>query len=143
MKQSRMLDGAARTLSALSAFAALLAVAPAASAATAEPPIPRGEMFHSWRDNGAGGNYVLQLVQGHPLSRGATLHGVVTSDLTCTPDEQGYSHCHNGVDLADGTNITVVDNHAMNIHPCLKPGEQIVVSGLNSTWVKGVVADRQ
>ncbi len=143
MKQTRKPGAGARALSALTALAALLAAAPAASAATVEPAIPRGAMFSSWRDNGAGGNYVLQLVQGHALARGTTLHGVVTSDLTCTPDEQGLSHCHNGIDLADGTHITVVDNHAMSIHPCLKPGEQIVVSGLNSTWVKGVVADRQ
>lgn len=144
MKQSRTLrPGALRSVVAALALAgaaggAMFWVAPARAAqfsASAEPSIPPGALIRAWTDNGEGGSYLLQLIGGNAPPRGATLGGAVTSDTNCTPDAQGLSHCHNGIDLDNGMRLLVVDNHAMMRHPCLKPGQRVAVSGFSSRWV--------
>ncbi|MBS2132155.1 hypothetical protein KEX41_28640 (plasmid) [Burkholderia thailandensis] len=99
-----------------------------------EPAIPSGAPIASWQDNGRDGAYLLRIASGRPLPRGATVHGVVTSDASCEPDAQGFSHCRNGIDLAGGARLVVVDTHQMSRHPCLTPGEDVRITGFNDQW---------
>lgn len=100
-----------------------------------EPAIPRGAPIASWQDNGRDGTYLVHIVAGKPLQGTSTVRGVVTSDTSCEPDALGFSHCHNGIDLADGASLDVVDTHQMNRHPCLTPGEDVRVTRLDDHWV--------
>ena len=103
--------------------------------AASEPAIPRGAPIASWRDNGRDGTHLLRIIAGKPIPRGATLRGVVTSDTSCEPDASGFSHCHNNLDLADGTHVVVVDTHQMSRYPCLTRGEDVQVTGFDGQWV--------
>ena len=106
---------------------------------TGEPPIPRGAPISSWFQNGSGGIIVLQVVEGSGLAPGARLSGTVTTDTTCDPDAQGLSHCHNAIDLDNGTRITVLHTHPMMRYPCLKPGERVTLTGFAPNWVTATV----
>jgi len=101
----------------------------------AEPAIPRGVLLASWQDNGRGGAYLLRVVAGNPPLRAIRMVGTVTSDVSCAPDALGLSHCHNGIDLASGVHLTVVNTHRMSEHPCLSPGRSVAVTGFDSNWV--------
>lgn len=101
--------------------------------------IPAGVALTSWYDNGTGGRYLLQVAEGRAPAAGEHITGIVRTDTTCTPDAQGLSHCHNAIDLANGTRITVIDNHQMSRHPCLQPGAQINLTGVNASWIVGKV----
>lgn len=103
--------------------------------ASAEPAIPHGVSLTSWFDNGQGGQHLLQIFQGAPPPAGVQIAGTVMTDTDCTPDAEGLSHCHNRIDLANGQSFTVVNTHIMTVHPCLSPGEAVVVRRLNAGWV--------
>lgn len=51
------------------------------------------------------------------------------------------SRCRNGIGLADGSTITVIDNHMMSRNRCLQPGETVSLATLNDAWVVGLTAD--
>lgn len=110
--------------------------APAAS--TKLPAMPHGVALGSWEENGHDGRYLLQVVDGNALSPNAQLTGVVATDTDCTPDAGGFSHCHNIIDLANHMRITVIDTHLMNRYRCLRPGETVSLTGLDSTWILAV-----
>lgn len=109
--------------------------------ASAEPTIPHGVSLSSWYENGQGGEYLLQIAEGKAPPVGVRVSGVVTSDTDCEPDAQGLSHCHNGIDLADGSTIAVIDTHMMSRYRCLRPGETVSVTRFNDSWI--VAATRQ
>ena len=116
--------------------AALLIFLGACGASAQEPAIPHSAGIHSWFENGTGGHYVAPVIEGstQPLASGSRL-ATVLSDTNCTPDAQGLSHCHNGIGFDDGSQITIVDNHQMSRHRCLRPGERVRVSLLKSGWI--------
>jgi hypothetical protein len=106
--------------------------------ASAGPTIPSGFNLASWYENGHGGEYLLQIAEGELPPVGVRVSGVVTSDTDCDPDAQGLSHCHNGIDLANGSTITVIDTHMMSRYRCLQPGEAVSVTRFNDSWVVAV-----
>lgn len=109
-------------------------------AARAQPEIPAGYDLSSWSENGQGGKYLLQVVDGQPPLPGVQVSGVVTSDTNCEPDAQGVNHCGNGIRLANGNTINVIDNHMMMRNPCLSPGETLLVTRYNDSWVVAVAS---
>jgi len=111
-------------------------------AATTQLPIPKGVALQSWQQNGANGQYVLQLIDGKPLTSNAPIKGKVMSDSDCTPDANGLSHCHNIVQLANGKKITLVDTHNMQVNRCLGAGEQITLKKIDQTWMMATVAKK-
>jgi hypothetical protein len=113
-----------------------------AQAAGTQPQIPRGVALKSWHENGSGGQYLLQVIQGKPLKAGKTITGTVTGDFNCDADAEGLSHCHNTVDLADGGKITVVNSHEMHRNRCLGGGDKIVLKGVGGSWIMGTLAGR-
>lgn len=116
--------------------AAALLVALGACGAGTQSGIPAGAGIHSWYENGTGGRYVAPVIEGSARSLGSGSRiGVVLSDTNCAPDARGLSHCHNGIAFGDGTEITVMDNHQMSRHRCLRPGERVRVSLLKGDWV--------
>ena len=70
------------------------------------------------------------------LERGAVpeqpVRAVVETDVNCTPDAYGISHCTNRLRLADGSRIEVRHDHNMRLYPCLRPGEVVAVEGERS-----------
>ena len=109
-------------------------------AGTTEPPIPSGVQFASWYDNGQGGRYVLQVIQGRIPKAGWRVAGVVKSDTNCEPDAQGLSHCHNAIALSNGREITVVDTHQMMRNRCLKPGDRLTLTVVGPSWAVGTLS---
>ena len=100
-----------------------------------EPVIPHGASLTTWNENGQGGHYLLQIIDGVTPQTGVTVTGKVASDTHCEPDTQGLSHCHNILDLAQGTHITVIDTHLMSRNRCLKPGESLSLTRVSASWV--------
>lgn len=109
-------------------------------ATTREPAIPRGAPLASWNENGRGGHYALQIMQGSAPPAGVTVAGVVLSDTNCQPDGQGFNHCHNEINLANGERITVINTHVMRIYRCLRPGEPISLTRIDASWVLAKVS---
>ena len=106
-----------------------------APAASSQPPIPTGYALSSWQDNGANGTYLLEVTDGQlPVADGAVT-GLVLSDSNCMADDQGLSHCVNEIQFADGSVLTVIDNHNMGENRCLQPGETIALSPYDEFWV--------
>jgi len=105
------------------------------SVTTSEPAIPRGAPMQSWDENGHDGKYLLRIIEGDPPMSATAVSGVVETDTDCKADAYGLSHCHNEIGLADGTHITVIDTHLMSRYRCLKPGESVSLTRINSTWV--------
>lgn len=109
-------------------------------AGAGEAPLPRAAHIDSWHENGAGGRYMLRLIDGR---LGTTTHGIrgtVMTDSNCKPDANGLSHCHNVIELADGSRITVVNSHQMNRYRCLQPGEPIWLQSTGGSWLRGKVS---
>lgn len=102
-----------------------------------EPEIPEGASLKSWYNNGSQGIYILDVMEGLPSLGVRQLEGVVLSDGNCRPDANGLSHCHNRVELSNGRQITVVNNHQMSRNRCLKPGDRLSFSALNDRWLTG------
>ena len=115
---------------------ALLATVVACSANAQEPAIPSGAGIHSWYENGTGGHYIAPVIAGsaQSLASGSRI-GRVLTDTNCTPDAQGLSHCHNSIEFSDGSRITIMDNHQMSRHRCLRPGELVRVKLFGEQWV--------
>jgi len=115
---------------------ALLIFVSACGASAQEPTIPHSAGIHSWFENGTGGHYVAPVIEGsiEALATGSRV-GTVLTDTNCTPDSQGLSHCHNGIGFDDGSRITIVDNHQMSSHRCLRPGEHVRISLLEGRWI--------
>lgn len=109
--------------------------------ASAQPAIPAGYDLSSWRDNGEGGKYLLQVVDGELPQIGERTSGVVLSDTNCEPDAQGLNHCRNGIRLANGTTINVIDNHMMTRYRCLQPGETVSLATFSNSWVVALTAE--
>lgn len=114
----------------------------AATTVQAEPAIPRGVSLASWFDNGHGGRYVLQLAKGRPLAPGMQVAGIVLSDSDCAPDARGLNHCHNVIELADGSRVEVINNHQMMRNRCLGNGDRLTLRPVNAKWVAGDLAAR-
>ncbi|MCR4331802.1 MAG: hypothetical protein NUV34_03735 [Sulfuricaulis sp.] len=111
-------------------------------AANNQPPIPRGVAMKSWQENGHGGKYLLQVVQGRAPKAGKPVIGTVTTDTDCDADAEGLSHCQNIIELTDGSRITVIDTHNMHINRCMSPGERISVTGIDKSWVMGTASTK-
>ena len=105
------------------------------SATSGEPAIPRGVALASWSENGHGGQYVLEILQGTAPRPGVTITGIVASDSACQPDAQGFNHCHNDIDLKNDGRITVINHHVMSRYRCLRPGEAVSLIRVNASWV--------
>ena len=110
-------------------------------AVSAQPAIPSGYALASWQENGAGGRYLLEVTDGQVPLAGTSVSGVVLSDGNCTPDDEGLSHCHNDIRLADGSMLSVIDNHNMGENRCLIPGEAVSVSAHNDAWAVVLTED--
>jgi hypothetical protein len=104
-------------------------------AAAGEPTIPRGASLTSWSENGQGGRYLLQIVDGNAPATGARVSGIVLSDTACEPDARGFSHCHNAIQLASGTRLSVIDTHRMSRYRCLRSGDAVSLTRINASWV--------
>jgi len=110
-----------------------------AQAATTQLPIPSGVALKSWQDNGADGKYLLQMLEGKAPKAGKAITGTVVSDTDCDADAQGLSHCHNAIELADGSKITVIDTHEMHRNRCLGAGDKISLTSVDKGWVMGTL----
>jgi hypothetical protein len=119
----------------LGALAAVLLLPDRQGTASAEPAIPPGVSLTSWFENGKGGQHVLQIAEGNAPPAGVRVAGTVATDTNCDPDAQGLSHCHNRIDLGNGSSITVIHTHTMSRHPCLTPGQRLSITRLNANWV--------
>lgn len=104
-------------------------------AASEEPSIPHGVSLASWAENGQGGQYVLQMLNGNAPPAGVKVSGAVVSDTSCKPDNQGFNHCHNVIKLTDGSRITVINTHVMKRFRCLAPGDRVSLTRINASWV--------
>ena len=111
-------------------------------AGTMQPPIPPGAQLGSWYDNGHGGRYVLQVIEGQIPAAGWRVAGVVKSDTDCEPDAQGLNHCHNAIELSNGRRITVIDTHQMMRNRCLAPGDRISLSAIGPSWLVGTLSGK-
>ena len=107
------------------------------NARTDQPPIPRGVAMKSWQENGRDGRYLLQVLQGSALKTGEPVTGNVKSDTDCDADAAGLSHCHNIIELANGTRITVINTHNMHRNRCLGDGDLISLTGISGSWIMG------
>lgn len=117
------------------ALAGLLIIS-ACSSGVQEPGIPTGAGFSTWFQNGAQGRYVVPVVEGTlPAGVRHGMWGRVLTDSNCAPDAIGLNHCHNIIELNDGSRVAVVNNHQMIRHRCLKPGERVWVSLLKGRWI--------
>ncbi len=124
----------------LGMFVASAALLYSYSAHSAEQlPIPRGVPMKSWQENGSGGRYLLQLIQGQTLKAGKTVVGTVTNDTDCDADADGLSHCHNTIELSNGSKITVIDTHNMHMNRCLGAGDKLSLTGVNGAWIMGTL----
>ncbi|SKA17223.1 hypothetical protein [Consotaella salsifontis] len=132
--RSRWLLGAVGGL-AIASAAVFLAYPSMTATAAANPPIPSGETLSSWVENGRGGRYLLELIDGQAPSSATS--GTVLSDADCEPDADRINHCHNEIKLADGRTITVINNHRMMNNRCLGPGDKLKIETLDSGWVVG------
>jgi hypothetical protein len=124
----------ASVLSAVGAFAIGLFVVYEGGTSSQSDPLESASLA-SWSDNGRDGRHLLQIVDGSIPAAGTTVVGVVASDTLCQPDAQGLSHCHNGIELADGKRMTVIDTHQMSRYPCLEPGQRLLLSRIDRTWI--------
>ncbi len=107
----------------------------ACGTSVAEPAIPQAAGINSWYENGSGGRYVVSIMEGQlPATNRHAMAATVLTDSDCAPDAQGLNHCHNIIQFNDGTRISVIDNHQMSRHRCLKPGEQVKVSAMGPDW---------
>ena len=104
-------------------------------AATSEPTIPRSTSLTSWSENGHGGQYLLQVLEGNAPPAGAKVSGVVAGNTTCQPDDQGFSHCPYVVKLVNGTRITVIITHQMSRYRCLRSGDAVSLTRVNASWL--------
>jgi len=111
-------------------------------AASAQPPIPRGVAMTSWQKNGHDGHYLLQVASGRVPQAGKRVTGTVASDTDCDADAEGLSHCHNIIELTDGSRITVIDTHNMQVNRCMSPGERISLSRVDKSWIMGTVSSK-
>ena len=124
----------ASVLSAVGAFAIGLFVVYEGGTSSQSDPLKAASLA-SWSDNGRDGRHLLQIVDGSVPAAGTTVVGVVVSDTLCQPDAQGFSHCRNGIELADGKRMTVIDTHQMSRYPCLEPGQRLSLSRIDRTWI--------
>ena len=108
-----------------------------ANARTDQPPIPRGVAMKSWQENGRDGRYLLQVLQGSAPKAGEPVTGTVKSDTDCDADAAGVSHCHNIIELANGTRITVINTHNMHRNRCLGAGDLVSLTGISGPWTMG------
>jgi len=102
-----------------------------------QPPIPRGVAMKSWQENGRDGRYLLQVLQGSALKAAVPVTGTVKNDTDCDADAEGLSHCHNTIELANGTRITVINTHNMHRNRCLGDGDLISLTGISGSWIMG------
>lgn len=109
--------------------------------ANAQPEIPSGYDLSSWYENGRGGKYLLQLMDGQLPPAGVRASGMVLSDTNCEPDAQGLNHCRNGIRLADGTVFNAIDNHMMSRFRCLQPGETVLLTTFKDGWVVALTTE--
>jgi len=113
-----------------------------AHATGARQPIPPGVAMKSWQENGRGGRYLLQVIEGRVPKAGKSASGIVTSDTDCDADAEGLSHCHNIIEFPNGSRITVIDTHNMHVNPCMSPGDRISLTRIDKSWVMGTVSVR-
>ncbi len=144
IRQSRTRRWVTAVLAA-AAVGGLATVAPvfhgAAGASAAEPAIPDGAPLASWADNGRSGRYLLQIFDGKAPPANLHTTGTVMSDTDCEADAQGFSHCHNEIELPNGGGrLTVINTHNMHQYPCLDPGQKLVLGALDSSWVVATAA---
>ena len=111
-------------------------------AAAEQPPIPRGVAMKSWQENGRDGRYLLQVLHGSAPETGKRITGTVKSDTDCDIDAEGLSHCHNVIELANGSRITVIDTHNMHRYRCLGEGDRLTLIGINGSWIMGTLSKK-
>ncbi|WP_114010879.1 hypothetical protein [Cohaesibacter intestini] len=115
-----------------SGISAFLLGAPIAM--SAQPEIPAGAGISSWVENGSGGKYTLQILEGTLPEAGTSVTAKVLSDSNCAPDEEGINHCENVIKMPDGSKLKGIDNHRMSVNRCLRAGETVTISMLTDGW---------
>lgn len=103
-------------------------------AMSAQPDIPAGAGISSWIENGSGGKYTLQILEGTLPEAGKSVTAKVLSDSNCAPDEEGINHCENVIKMPDGSKLVGIDNHRMSVNRCLRAGEKVTISMLTDGW---------
>ena len=103
-------------------------------AMSAQPEIPTGAGISSWVENGSGGKYTLQILEGTLPEAGKSVTAKVLSDSNCAPDEEGINHCENVIKMPDGSKLVGIDNHRMSVNRCLRAGEKVTISMLINGW---------
>nr|WP_319516856.1 hypothetical protein [uncultured Cohaesibacter sp.] len=106
----------------------------APKAMSAQPEIPTGAGISSWVENGSGGKYTLQILEGTLPEAGKSVTAKVLSDSNCAPDEEGINHCENVIKMPDGSKLVGIDNHRMSVNRCLRAGEKVTISMLTDGW---------
>lgn len=85
----------------------------------------------SYCQNGRAGIDVAMLKSGTVPKR--PVKAIVETDENCMPDAYGISHCTNALQLPDGSTLVVRHDHNMQVYPCLKPGETVMIEREAST----------
>lgn len=76
--------------------------------------------------NGINDVFAIQLVSGTLTEK---TKGKVLTDEVCSPDDYGYFHCWNDIQLTDGSTIRGLTIHDMDGGvECLKPGAEVIVA---------------
>lgn len=110
-------------------------------AMSAQPEIPAEAGISSWVDNGSGGKYTLQILEGTLPEAGTSVTAKVLSDSNCAPDEEGINHCENVIRMPDGSKLKGIDNHRMSVNRCLLAGEKVTISRLTDGWATVLTKD--
>ncbi|TLP42300.1 hypothetical protein FDK21_20000 [Cohaesibacter sp. CAU 1516] len=116
----------------IAGISATLLGAPIAMSAQVE--IPAGAGISSWVENGSGGIYTLQILEGTLPEAGRSVTAKVLSDSNCAPDEEGINHCENEIKMPDGSKLKGIDHHRMSVNRCLRAGEKVTISMLTDGW---------
>ena len=129
---------------ALTALGAVAALTFVGQPARAQPEIPAGSDLSSWQENGHDGKYLLKVTNGAGAAPavGTSLSGVVLTDTACEPDAEGMNHCRNGIRLANGMTIYVINNHRMGTYRCLQPDETVSLTTFSPGWVVALTSEK-
>lgn len=83
--------------------------------------------------NGINDVFAMQLQEGALTE---PTKGTILSDEVCEPDEYGYYHCWNNIELSNGKTIRVLGIHDMKGGiPCQSPDTEVVVTPYKDGYI--------